>query len=157
MRQAIGDLLRRRLVAGRRAAYCGRNERVAQPQPIVRPLRCRHVGKAGPVERGHQEVAGAAGPVAGEDASSAVRAVGGGRKADDEQPRQRIATPGYRLAPIHLFAVRAALLVCDVRAILPQARTALARDDLIADVRQFWHLSKTSHSAEAFALRYTLG
>ena len=112
-----GDFLRRRLVVRRRAPDRGGDERVAQGQAVVRMVRRRDVGEAGAVQRGHQEVAGSADAVAGEDAAGAVGAVRRRREADDQQPRPRIAEAGDRLAPVGVVAIGAPLLARDRRAV----------------------------------------
>ena len=115
MRQTTDDLFRRWLVVGRRAAHGGGDERVAQPQAVVRMLRRRDVRETGAVQRGHQEIAGAAGAVAGEDAAGAIRAVSRRREADDQQPRARVAETGNGFAPVDLVAIRAPLVARDLR------------------------------------------
>ena len=128
MRQARGDLLRRRLVVGRRTADRGRDERVAQlsaHRPAM--LRGGDVRETGAMQRGHQEVAGPADAVAGEDAAGAVGAVRGRRQPDDQQARARIAEPGHRSRPVGVVAKGPALLAADPLAVLPQPRTPLAR------------------------------
>ena len=84
------------LLSGRRAAHRRGDERVAQLRGRRRIARGRDVGEARAMERRHQEIARAAGAVAGEDAAGAVGAVRRRRQPDDEQPRagdRRIPAP----------------------------------------------------------------
>ena len=84
--------------------------------------RRRDVGEAGAVQRRHQEVARAAGAVAGEHAPGAVGAVRGRRERDQQHARARIAEPGHRLAPVDLVAKRLPLRPGD----LARSRSAAA-------------------------------
>ena len=75
------------------------------------------IGEACSMKRRHEEVAGAAGAVAGEHAARAVGAVRGGREAEQQEPRGRIAEAGHGTAPVDLIAVRALLLDGDAAAV----------------------------------------
>ena len=110
MGMAGGDFVRRRLVVGRCAPDRGGDERVGHDQAVIRALRRGNAGKAVRVHGAHQEVAGAERTVAGEDAARAVGAVRGGREAEDEHPRLRVAKAGHRTAPVGLVPVGRALL-----------------------------------------------
>ena len=88
------------------------------------------------MQRRHQEIAGAADAVAGEDAPGAIRAVRRRRQPDQQQPRPRIAEARHRPAPVDVVAIRAPLLDRNLRAVLTQSWTALAGDDLIAGAEQ---------------------
>ena len=85
------------------------------------------------MERRHQEVAGAADAVAGEYAAGAVGAVRGRRKADEQEPRTRIAEARDRLAPVDVVAKRASLLARDPRAVRAQPLAAVAGNDVTLD------------------------
>ena len=50
------------------------------------------------------------------------------RQTQDQQPRLRIAKPRHRLSPILLVPISPTLHPRDFAAMLPQARTSLARD-----------------------------
>ena len=102
MIEAARDLLRQRLVVGRRAAHRGEDVRVRSAQAVVDVSGRRDVGEAGAMQRRHQEVAGAADAVAGEHAAGAVGAVRRGRQADEQQPRVGIAEARHRAAPVGL-------------------------------------------------------
>src|SRR5690606_39908816 len=96
----------------------------------------RAVGEAGGVHGAQQEIAGAVEAVAGEDAARAVRAVRRRREADDEDAGLRVAEAGNRTRPVGVVPIRGAARLGDRRAPRPQARTALARDDLAMDARK---------------------
>src|SRR5229473_2360618 len=91
-----------------RAAHCGGDERIAQPQAVPRMLGGGNVGEPGAVERRHEEVARAADAVAGEHAPRPVRAVRRRSETEDQQPRARIAEAWNRLGPVRLVAERSA-------------------------------------------------
>ena len=80
-------------------------------------------------------------PVAGEHAPGPVRAVGGRRQPDQQQPRVRIAEAGHRAAPVGLVAVGGLLLARRSRrssaaaAGSPRSRT-IARADREASERR---------------------
>src|SRR5580704_17718543 len=81
-----------------------------------------------------QEV-GAAG--AGEHAASAIGAVGGGSKAEDDELRVGVAEAGYGLAPVVPFAEGAALHLGNFLSIDDQAWTFAAADDLGVEFGEF--------------------
>src|SRR5205814_582944 len=84
----------------------------------------------------HQEIARAAGAVAGEHAARSVRAVRGGCEPDDEQPRAWIAEPWHRSSPVCVVAERASLLASDALAVGAQTRATIARHDRAVHVDQ---------------------
>ena len=94
MRKAVDDFLGRRLVIRRCAAYGRRDERVPQHESIVAPLRGRDVREAETMERGHQEITGAADAIAREHATRAVRAMRRRRQSDNQQARVTSPKPG---------------------------------------------------------------
>jgi hypothetical protein len=124
------DLVRRRLVRGRRAADRGHDVRIAKLEPVVDAPRGWNAREPRPIERRHQEVTRA---VAREDAAGSVGAVRGGRETDDQQPRRGIAEARDRTSPVHLVAVRAFLFESDAAAVLPQTRTTIAGDNRVAN------------------------
>jgi len=91
------------------------------------------------MKRRHQKVAGTADAVAGEDATRAVRAVCGGREADDQEAGAWIAESRYWFAPVFIVAVGAALRARDLLAVASKARTPIAIDDRRANVYQTLH------------------
>ena len=97
-------------------------------------MRRREVGEAGAMERRHQEVAGAAGAVAGENTAGAIRAVGRRRKADDQHSRVGISEAWNRTRPVRLVAIRAPFFTTDLLAVLPQPWTAFAGNDRSVNV-----------------------
>jgi hypothetical protein len=127
---AAADLLGQRLVRRRRAAGGGRDVAVVQDEAVAPRDGRGLAGEAGAVQGREEEVAGA---VAREDAARAVAAVRGGREADDEEPRARIAEPRQGPAPVLLVLEPPDLDAGDLEAPRPQARTALARDDVARD------------------------
>src|SRR5215467_6141123 len=124
MGKAVDDLLRRRLVRGRRAADCRQDERVAQRQAVISAMRRRHVGEARAVQRRHQKIARATDAVPGENPSRAVRAMRRRCETDDQQSRVGIAESRYWTRPVGVVAERAALLATDLLAVLSKPRTA---------------------------------
>jgi len=86
------------------------------------------------VQRGHQEIAGAAGAVAGEHAAGPVRAVRRGRESNNDEARARITEAGNRPRSVRDVPERAPLLASDPLAVLAQARAALAGDDRLANI-----------------------
>ena len=59
------------------------------------------------------------------------------RESYEEEPRMWIAKPGDRSSPIGVVAMRAFLLTSDPATVVTQSRTTFARDDGVADVREF--------------------
>jgi hypothetical protein len=74
-----------------------------------------------------QEVAAA---ISGEHAPGAIRAVGCGGQADDQELSLRIAEAGDGAAPVRFVAVGAALGAGDFLAVANQARAFAALDNL---------------------------
>ncbi len=125
-RRAVGQLLGGRLVARRRAAARGADERSTQREAVVAPDRARLVGQAGAVQRPVEPVARA---IAGEHPPRAVRAVRRGCQAEQQDPRAAIAEPGDRLAPVDLVAEGAPALASDLAAVIDQPWAAPTGDD----------------------------
>src|SRR5262249_40941449 len=119
-----------RLVSRRRAADAGGDVAVAEAETVALVKGRWLIGKAGPVEGGVEEVAGA---VAGEDAAGAVAAVRRGGQADDDHARPRIAEACDRLAPVIVMAEGAALGPRDLFAPGNQARAAVAANDGVVE------------------------
>jgi hypothetical protein len=136
MNPAAGDLGWRGLVIRWRAPHRCRDERLVQPQPIVDPLRCRHVGEAVVVQRSHQEIARAAATVAGEHASRAVGAMGGRRQAKDQDSGERVTESRHRTTPVGIASERGSLLPRDALTVRAQAGAAIAGHDLLVDEKQ---------------------
>jgi hypothetical protein len=67
--------------------------------------------------------------VSGEDASSSIATVGGGRKPQHQQSCPRIAKARNRFAPVLLIAKSSNLLASDRLAPLDQPRAETASDD----------------------------
>ena len=88
---------------------------------------CGLAGESGAMELFVQEVAAA---VSGEHAPGAIRAVGRGGQADDQELSLRIAESGDRAAPVRFVPVGAPLGARDFLAVANQARAFAALDDL---------------------------
>ena len=97
------------------------------------------------MERRHQEIAGAASPVACEDASGAVGTVCCGRESDDQHASMWIAESGDGASPVRVAEIGAPFLACDTLTVRAQARATLARDDVSVDGGQVCHLVHESH------------
>ena len=82
------------------------------------------------MHRAEQQVAAA---VAGEHPAGAVRAVGGRRQPEHDDPGRRVAEARHRPAPVDVVAERGALGASDLLAPLDEARAGAAADDLIGD------------------------
>ena len=136
MRQAAVDFFRQRLVRRRRAAHRRGDVDIRQRQSIVDALRRRDVREAGALERRHQEVAGCADAVAGEHAAGPIGAVGGGRQAQDQDARLRIAKARDRPRPIDVVPERRLPRPPDIQAIGAQPRALLAANDGVPNGRQ---------------------
>jgi len=130
------DLVRERLVVRWRAADGGDDVRILQDESIVWMRRCADVGKARPVERGHEEIARAADAISREDSAGAIGTVRGRGQAKYQHTRTRIAKAGNWLPPIFLISIRRAFLDRHALAVRAQSCTALARDDRGGDERQ---------------------
>ena len=87
-------------------------------------------GEAGFVEDGKEEVAGA---VPSEGTASAVGAVRAGGEAESEHACMRIAEGGNGFAPIFPIGISAAANAGHLLAVLAQARTEAAGDDLFVE------------------------
>src|SRR6185295_17657040 len=83
----------------------------------------RLIGEAGAVEAGKEEVAGT---VAGENATGAVPAMGGGGQADDQQPGLGVAETREGPAPVILVLIGTAFFAGHLFPPGHQARTAPA-------------------------------
>ena len=142
VRQATVALGGRRLVRRGCAAYgCG-DVGISELQAVVGRDRHWLVGKAEPVERAEEPVAGT---VAGEHPAGAVAAVRRGREPDDEHAGVRIAEAGYRAAPVVVTAERGPLLVGDLLAPLDEPRAGAAVDDLVGQRRECVRVDRVGH------------
>src|SRR5262249_24019185 len=126
----------RRFVVWRGPSDGRRYERASQLQPVVGLSRRRDVGEASFIQRGHEEIAGAARTVPRKEAPRAVGTVRRGREADDQQPRTRIAKAGHRLRPIDIVAIGASLFPTNLLAVRAKARAPLTLDDLFTHREQ---------------------
>src|SRR2546422_654507 len=95
----------------------------------------RHRGRTAAVAMGSRRRASAA-------------AASGRSETNDQQPRGRIAEAGHRASPIHLVAVGALLLERDLTAVVPQAWTSVAGNDLVVDEGKRRQLMRRKGSAE---------
>ena len=136
MQGAVPDLLRRRLVAGRRAADDRGDPGVTKLEAVVAGDGAGLRGKAELVQDGVHKVAGA---VSGEGAASTVGAVGSRRQAEDEDARAGIAEAGDGARPVGLVHVGAAAGLADANAVFAQARAEFAGDDGFPDLSQAGH------------------
>jgi hypothetical protein len=127
---------RRGFVPGRGAADGGGDPEPREPQPVVLTLRDGSAREARPVEPGEEEVAGA---VAGEEAARAVRPVGGGGEAEDEDSRSRVAEAGDGAAPVRLSRVGGPLLARHPLPPLDEPRAQPAGDDLALQLVELQH------------------
>jgi hypothetical protein len=133
MRGAVANLLRLRLVAGRGAADDGGDPGVAKFEAIAAVGGAGFAGQAQVVQDGVHEVAGA---IAGKGATGAVRSVGAGREAQDEDASAWIAKAGNRARPVGLIKVGAAFGLADALTVFAKARTKFAGDDRFANLQQ---------------------
>ena len=124
--QAACDLFRQWFVIGRCTSDRGQDVCVREMQTIIGSLRRRDIRKPGPMQRRHQEIAGA---VSGEDSACAIGSVRSRCKPDQQQSRVRIAETGHGQSPVRVETVCALLLRCNTPAVLSQPRTAFARHD----------------------------
>ena len=122
VRMTGGDLGRRRLVVGRRAATAAAMNASRQRQPIVGGPGGWNAGEAVRVHGSHQEVARAERPSPVKTRPGAVGAVRRGREPDDEHARLRIAEARHRAAPVDLFSVGGLLLGRDALAVGAEPR-----------------------------------
>jgi hypothetical protein len=139
MRVAVGDFGWCRFVRGRGAARDRRDPGVMQLQAVVDSTREGLVRESVRVERGHEKVARSARAVAGEDSSGSVAAMRGGRQAQQQDARVRVAEPGHRSSPIRLVPEGGAPFPRDFLAVTPQTRTTIAADDGAADEVESGH------------------
>src|SRR3989442_1393521 len=72
----------------------------------------------------------------------------GRSETNDQQPRGRIAEAGHRASPIHVVTVGTLLLERDVAAVVPQAWTSVAGDDLVVNEGKRSELRGPTGSAE---------
>ena len=100
--------------------------RARELQSVIRARGCRDVGEARSMERGHEEVARAAGTVAREYAARAVRSVRGRSEPEEQEACCLIAEAGDGSAPVRIVAVGALLFAGDSRAVRAQPRAAVA-------------------------------
>ena len=89
------------------------------------------VGQAEVVEDGVHEVSGA---VASERAAGAVRSVGAGREAQDEDAGAGISEAGNRASPVGLVEIGAAFGLADTLAVFTEPRAEVAGDDRFANL-----------------------
>ena len=126
IRHAVTELRRCGLVLRRRTTYRGRNEAIVKAQAVVAidrvGLRC----EPGAVERRIEKVARR---IAGKGTPGSIAPVRPGRKADEHQPRARIAEGRNGPAPIDALAMRAFAFARDLRGVGAQLRTARTPDD----------------------------
>src|SRR5687768_11877963 len=134
--EAAGDFLGQRLVVGRGASDCRGDVRIRELQSVIRARGCRDVGEARSMERGHEEVARAAGTVAREYAARAVRSVRGRSEPEEQEACCLIAEAGDGSAPVRIVAVGALLFAGDSRAVRAQPRAAVARHDCMMSISQ---------------------
>jgi hypothetical protein len=139
MRMARRDFGRRRFVVGRRAANSRGDVGIAQRQAIVWVLRGRNVRETIDVHSAHQEITRSERPVTGEHATSAVGAVRGWRKPNDQNSGARITKTGDRPSPVGLVAMCGFLLRCDALAVSTQALAVVAIDNLLMNVAECRH------------------
>ena len=119
----MGQLLRQRLVIGRSAADRGGDIEVFQFKAVITGIGSGLIGKSGLVEDRIHEFTGR---IPCKRTSSAVRAMGAGREAEDQDTRMGISEAGNGLAPVLPIDVCATLLARDLLAILDQPRTPRA-------------------------------
>jgi hypothetical protein len=133
IRQAGVPLLRRRAVGGRGAPNHRGDVRADQAKTVIAMHGHRLVRQPRSMQRGEEEVAR---PVAGEDPSGPVAAVGRRRQPDDEDPRGRVPESRHRPAPVLLVRERRPLLPGHALAPLDQSRAATAGRDPLLELLQ---------------------
>jgi len=124
--QAACDLFRQRFVIGRRTSDRGQDVCVREMQTIIGSLRRRDIRKPGPMQRRHQEIAGA---VSCEDSSRPIGAMRGRCKPDQQQSCIRIAEARHWQSPVRVVTVCTFLFGRHATTVLSQSRTTLARHD----------------------------
>src|SRR6185437_6020475 len=120
---AVLELDRQRTVAGRGAAGRSGEIGAVQAQAVAALAAFGLRGVAGAVQRGKEEIAAA---VASEHAAGAVRAMGGGGKADQDQGRARVAEAGDGTAPVIFLRERRPLVLGNLRAVVTKPGAAAA-------------------------------
>ena len=88
------------------------------------------------MHRGHQEVTGTAGTIAGEYPARAIRTVGCRRKPKNQNSRVRIAKAGNRPGPVGIVAKRRAFHTRDLSAVAAKSLALVARDDILVNFTQ---------------------
>jgi len=130
---AVAHLLRGRLVAGRGAADDRGDPGVAELEPVVAGDACGLAGKSEFVQDGIHEITGA---VAGKGAARAVRPVGPGSEAKDQDAGARVAEAGDGTGPVGLVLIGATPGFADAAAVVAKAGAAGAIDDGLVDLLQ---------------------
>jgi hypothetical protein len=130
---AVANLLRLRLVAGRGAADDGGDPGVTKFEAVVAVGGAGFASQAEFVQDGVHEVAGT---VASKGAAGAVRSVGAGCEAKDEDAGARIAEAGNGTGPVGLVQIGAAFGLADALAVLAQTGAKFAGDDRFANLLQ---------------------
>lgn len=125
-RTARTDLLGKRFVIRRSAAYRGGYVCAPQFQSVSNALAERLRSKAGGVERAIQKIART---IAREHTPRPVGSMGGGRQSYNQEPRFRIAKRRDWFTPIDPIAESAAFDGSDMLAVRHQPRTAAAGDN----------------------------
>src|SRR5262245_29317038 len=126
--QTIVTFLRGRPVDRRGTADAGTDVAVDQAEAIIAVCRGRLAREAGAVQSGIEEIAGT---VAGEDATSAVAAVGRRRQTADKHAGRWITKAGHGASPVFLIAESSPLLARRLLAPLHQPRAARTGDDAL--------------------------
>src|SRR5579862_4135434 len=124
---AKGGLLPARLVVRGGAAHDRRDVAIRKPQAVVPPGREGGACEVGAVECREEEVPGA---IPGEDTARAVSSVGGRREAHDPERGVLVPEAGHGTAPVGLLPEALDALLGDPLAPGPEARAALAGDDV---------------------------
>jgi len=125
--KAVVDFGWRRFIRWRGATRDCADVGVVEIETIGARDGCGLAGESGAMELFVQEVAAA---VSSEHASSAIRAVGRGGQANDQELSVRIAEAGDGAAPVRFVPVGTALDARDFLAVANQARAFAALDDL---------------------------
>ena len=104
----------------------GADPNAAEAQAILDMSSVRLVGEAGVVKDGIEEIAR---PVAGEDPTGAIAAVGSRREAQGQNASFRVAEAGHGTGPVGLVDVGAALAFADADAVFAKSRAAFTSGD----------------------------
>ena len=131
MSRAVANLLRLRLVAGRGAADDRGDPGVAELEAVVAVGGAGLTGQAEFMQDRVHEVSGA---VAGEGTAGAVRSVGSGRKAENEDAGARISEAGNGAGPVGLVEIGAAFGLTDAMTVFAETRAEVAGDDRFANL-----------------------